>query len=150
LNGQKQADNDQVLAGIAAQRSQIENSLVMMFNVLAPLFVLICGVWLGLLAWNNVRERRGEIGVLRALGKTSGAIAGLFLLKAVLLGLAGGLLGCGVGYLIARQFAPAGLESVAPWLLATLIGSPVVALLATYAPTLLAVQQDPAVVLRDA
>jgi hypothetical protein len=65
------------------------------------------------------------------------------------LGLIGGLVGCGIGYLLAARLAPAALSSVQPWLVATIIGAPVVALLATYLPTLLAVQQDPANVLRD-
>jgi len=41
--------------------------------------VLAAAVWVGLLMLANVRERRIEIGILRALGKTSGMIAALFL-----------------------------------------------------------------------
>ena len=67
--------------------------------------VLACALWVGLLAWANVRERRTEIGLLRALGKSSLRIASLFLGKATLLGFCGGLTGCLLGYVLARWLA---------------------------------------------
>jgi hypothetical protein len=131
------------------ERRKVESSLAMMFNVVAPLVVLICAIWIGLLAWNNVRERQGEIGILRALGKGSSSIAALFLGKAALLGLLGGLIGCVAGYLIAASFGSAALQTAMLWLVATVVGAPVVALLATYLPAAVAIRQDPAIVLRD-
>lgn len=49
----------------------------------------------------NVRERRREIGTLMALGATPGMISRLFLLKALGLGLTGGLAGSCAGVLLA-------------------------------------------------
>jgi len=146
---QKEKDNQQTLAGIAAQRREIESTLITMFNVLAPLVVLICTMWIGLLAWNNVRERQPEIGILRALGKGSGSIAALLLGKAALLGLLGGLIGCGLGYLIAAGFGSQAMQTALLWLVVTVVGAPLVALLATYLPAVFAMRQDPAIVLRD-
>jgi putative ABC transport system permease protein len=112
-------------------------------------------VFVGLLAWLNVRERRPEIGLLRALGKGTAGIAGLFLGKAALLGLLGGALGAAVGF-AAALVAGASMEIPAPLLTAqplilaaTILGAPLVAALASYPPTLVAVSQDPSVVLMD-
>lgn len=146
---QEKTKHSEIIEAKEEERRKVEASLAMMFNVVAPLVVLICAVWIGLLAWNNVRERQGEIGILRALGKGSGSIAALFLGKAVLLGLVGGLVGCVAGYLIAASFGNTVVQTATLWLLATLIGAPLVALIATYLPASLAMKQDPAIVLRD-
>ena len=146
---QKRQDSEQTLQQVGEQRDEIESTLVTMFNVIAPLAVVIAAVWIGLLAWGNVHERKGEIGVLRALGKGSNSIAALFLGKAALLGLSGGLIGCAIGYGIAIGFGGSALQTALMWLLATLIGAPLIALIATYLPATVAIGQDPAVVLRD-
>ncbi|HUT10970.1 MAG TPA: FtsX-like permease family protein [Thermoguttaceae bacterium] len=133
-------------------------------TVITPLVVLAAAVWVGLLMLANVRERRCEIGILRALGKRSGTIAALFLGKAVLLGLAGAvvgfLLGTAIGYALGTEAL--GWVGAAPvygaadffsfpyyMLLIALVGAPMVSAAASYLPTLAALRQDPAVVLRD-
>ena len=138
-------------------RAGIADLLSKMMAVLTPVIVLACAIWVGLLAWYNVRERRVEIGLLRALGKSSLDVAGLFLGKAMLLGLVSGIAGCALGYGLARWLA-AGLlvtasAELTPSLLVSgcvLLGTPLVAALASYLPTLAAVHQDPAAVLSEA
>ena len=49
-----------------------------------------------------VRERRGEIGVLKAIGARDRDVRRVFLVEAGLLGIAGGLLGTAFGYALAR------------------------------------------------
>ncbi len=49
----------------------------------------------------SVLRRRGEIGVLRALGAGRGAVLWLFLAEALMLGIAGGLIGLAAGRLLA-------------------------------------------------
>ncbi len=50
----------------------------------------------------SVAERRHEIGILRSVGATRSQVAGLFVFEALVLGLAGSLLGLPIGYGLAR------------------------------------------------
>ncbi|MEM7147962.1 MAG: hypothetical protein AAF591_22855, partial [Verrucomicrobiota bacterium] len=52
--------------------------------ILLPLVTVMCMGWIGMLTVMNVRERVGEIGVLRALGVSSGTVLGAFLGRALL------------------------------------------------------------------
>ena len=111
-------------------------------------------LWVALLAFGNVRERRAEIGVLRALGVRSLQILAVFLGRAVLMGIAGACLGLAAGFLVGSLWREGATSAQgvsvrldAPLLLAVLIGAPVVAALAGWLPSYLAAQQDPAEVL---
>ena len=95
--------------------------------------MLASAVVIGLLTWLNVRERRPEIGLLRALGKGTASIAGLFLVKAAMLGLMGGLVGCGLGYAVALAVGQS-MEISQQWfqpnlilLAITIAGAPLIA-----------------------
>jgi putative ABC transport system permease protein len=144
---------------VAEARQSVQSTLERLAAVVTPLVVLVCAVWVGLLAWLNVRERRTEIGLLRALGKSSSYIAALFLGRAIALGLLGGAAGCLLGALAAQQVGSlvkelgiSGAPFAIPRQLAlwTIVGAPLVCALASYLPTLRAVTQDPAHVLREA
>ena len=120
------------------RRSKIELSLIS-----------IAGAALvGLIAWLNVRDRRGEIGVLRAVGLTSNRIASLFLVKAICVGVVGALVGYAVGlgvtYGLEKQFvsAPDVLGRVVVW-------TPLVAIIASWIPATFAANQDAATVLAE-
>ena len=108
--------------------------------VLVPLVTAGSAIWIGLLALANVRERRAEIGILRALGVGTTQILAVFLGKAIIIGLAGAV----AGLLVSASRCDTRL------VLATLAGAPVLAALASWLPALLAAQQDPADVLREA
>lgn len=60
-----------------------------------------------LLVYNTVSfavvQRRGQIGILTALGLTRGGISSVFMAEAAVMGLLGGLLGTGLGVLLARS-----------------------------------------------
>ncbi|MBN8249815.1 MAG: hypothetical protein J0L84_20530 [Verrucomicrobia bacterium] len=120
-----------------------------------PLAVGAAALWTGALMMLNVRERRAEIGLWRALGRSSGTIAALFLGRAALLGLVGALVGALVGTGMALrwgpQLFPVTAGALAPdtrLLLWTLLGTPLVAAAAALPPALMAVAQDPAETLR--
>lgn len=124
--------------------------------VLVPVVMLGSAVWIGFLALANVRERRVEIGILRALGLRSRQILGLFLGKAALTGLAGAALGYAGGVTVGAFWRETGQATAVavPWFhpqlfLTVLLAAPLLAALASWIPALLAAQQDPAVILRE-
>ena len=119
--------------------------------------VLVAGaVWVALLAVFNVRDRRQEIGILRALGKGGERIAALFLGKAVLLGLVAALIGAALGTWAVLEFGPSLFPVTkkaiqANWPLAAqlIVATPVFAALASFIPAMLAVSHDPAETLQE-
>jgi hypothetical protein len=148
------------LALVKSNREQWERALRGLIAFTLPLEVLVAAIVVGLMAWLNVRERRSEIGLLRALGKRTGQIASLFLVKSLLLGLVGGVLAiglCTLTYWLVPNFVGSladgtSLQHYRPsaMLLAlTVLGAPLVTCMASYLPTLHAISQDPAIILND-
>lgn len=143
-------------AEVRNARNKMQGLVETLAAVITPVIVLACAIWVGLLALVNVRERRTEIGILRAIGKGSGTIAALFLGKAVLLGLFGAAVGFVLGSGLAAVLGGYALGVTADQfavhyhvLLISLLGAPLLSAVASYLPTLSALMQDPAVVLRD-
>jgi hypothetical protein len=153
------ANREQQLETVSANRERGEHLLAGLVNVLLPLVVLVAAAVIGLMSWWNVRERQAEIGLLRALGKRTTQIAALFLLKAVAIGLLGGLVACLLvlaGYALLARFgvATGGVPAAAcrpsgALLVVALLGAPLVTTLASYLPMLRAVSQDPARILTE-
>ncbi|MDP2896216.1 MAG: FtsX-like permease family protein [bacterium] len=144
------------LRPIAVARAKTREMVENYAAFLIPTVFLICAVWVGFLALSNVRERRQEIGILRALGFRSGRIAALFLGRAIVLGLLGAGAGFGVGTALALRFGPqifrltsAKIMPVFSLLGWSLAGAAALCAMASYLPTIVAVTQDPAVTLRD-
>ena len=121
--------------------------------ILVPLVVFGAGLWIAFLSFGNVRERRTEIGLLRALGVPARRIMAIFLGRALLMGVVGAGLGFGAGVLVGTVWREgAAAPSVAvhfdpALLLAVLAGAPFVAALAGWLPSFVAAQQDPAEIL---
>lgn len=146
----------QILTETAHSREQVQGTLETLAAVTTPVVVLASAIWVGLLALANVRERRTEIGLLRALGKGSSTIASLLLGKAALVGLSGAavgvLLGIGAAWLLGVEALDVAAERFAvPWTVMAyaLVGAPLLSAVASYLPTVVALVQDPAIVLRD-
>ena len=143
-----------MVRNIALARERTRGMVEKYVALLLPGVLGACALWVGLLALGNVRERRSEIGILRALGVGSGRVAALFLGKAVLLGFIGAVLGFALGTELALHFGPKlfplTAKHVAPMyslLLSSAIGAPVLCAVASYIPSIVAVTQDPAVTL---
>jgi len=124
-------------------------------SVLGPLVTVISVVWVALLAAGNVRRRQIEIGILRTLGFRSRQILYMFLSRAAVMGVAGGLMGFLVGVSLANNcLAPIG-EGSERWTfpfslfgLAVLVAV-VVAVAASWIPAMRAARLDPAITLRE-
>lgn len=117
------------------------------------IIVLVGGASIANYMFANVFERRREIGTLMALGASSSVVLRLFILKAVWLGLAGGLGGYTLGTAMAAILGPrvAGVP-VFP-MLATLFWAVgvavVVCVAATYLPARRAARLDPSAALQE-
>lgn len=117
------------------------------------IIVLVGGASIANYMFANVFERRREIGTLMALGAGSSVVLRLFLLKALWLGLAGGLGGYGLGSALAALLGPrlAGvpvLPMVTPllWAVGVAVG---VCVAATYWPARRAARLDPSAALQE-
>jgi len=86
------------------QMEQTVNNFVAGFNVSSG-FALSIGTFLIFNAFNvAVNRRRRDIGTLRALGATPRQVQALFLMEALVIGMAGGAAGCLAGGAIAEGF----------------------------------------------
>jgi len=149
-NAQEALDRER--SGRAAQQRQREDFAA----VLVPLVLAACALWVGLLAWMNMRERRVEIGILRALGLRQTHVAIVFLGKAALLGLLGAVIGGAIAVPVAAALmkTPGGVVAgfaIVGWqaMVEILVLTPLLAMLASWIPAMLAARQDPADVLRE-
>ena len=139
-----------------ANRQRLRHQREQFAAVLVPVVLLGGAVWIGLLAFANVRERRAEIGLWRAIGFRSSQILGVFLGKALVIGLAGALVGVTGGVALGVQFGDVAAAS-GNW--RALVGWPALGLglvvavglsgLGSWLPAMLAARQDPAVVLQQ-
>ena len=117
------------------------------------IIVLVGGASMANYMYANVFERRREIGTLMALGAGSGIVLRMFLLKALLLGLGGGIAGYAVGTIIAVTLGPriAGV-AVLPmvWLAPLAVGiATAISLIASYFPARRAARLDPTSALQE-
>ena len=143
---------------IASARAETRQMVKNLFAVIMPLVVVACGVWIGVLAITNVRDRQQEIGIMRALGYDSGRIISLFLGKAVVIGLVGAAIGFLTGTALAMRFGPDIFKITAktmikpePFLLViSLIFAPLFAAVSSFIAAMIAATYDPAVTLREA
>jgi ABC-type lipoprotein release transport system permease subunit len=118
-----------------ASRKKLRAEREHFMAVLIVFVTLVAVIWLGLITWINVRQRRVEIAILRAMGWSNGRIMRLILGKALVLGVLGGFLGGLVG-----EWSVWGI---------TILGAVGLALLASWIPALLATAIDPASVLQE-
>jgi putative ABC transport system permease protein len=96
-------------ARVVRQVAESEGALLRKISLLMFLIALaiICTSILGVTSTMTtvVLERRKEVGLFRALGAEGRQISSVFLGEALIMGALGGVLGCGLGYLIAQQIA---------------------------------------------
>ncbi len=141
---------------VAKERKKQASVLSSMTTYLIPFVVLVAALFVGVQTWLNVRERRDEIGLLRALGKPTGNVVALFMLKALILGSVGGAAGCLVGVVLSVVIGRTTLQIPGEFsaislllVLGSMLGAILVTAMSSYLPMLSAVRQDPSIVLND-
>ena len=106
---------DVKIARATARNQQVESMLkVFQFNLTVLSSVgLLVGLFLvyNTISFSVVQHRR-EIGILRAIGMSRLQVSKLFMTEAAAVGLAGGLVGCGLGLLMARFLVSLVTQSV--------------------------------------
>ena len=92
--------NEQLLSGLDAQARS--GDIIKGFALLT----IVIGVASALLL--STYRRRSEIGIMRAMGASKGFVVMVFLTQGGLIGLVGGLVGAGLGWLALSPFPPPG------------------------------------------
>lgn len=138
-----------------ANRAEMREQYNAFAALLIPIVLLGSVVWLGFTTLNNVRERQGEIGILRALGLSLSQVYFLFVGKALIIGFVGALLGYGLGTLAGTTWSDIEMSETAvlfdPTIfLLVVIAAPLISGLVGWMAATVAVRQDPAVVLQNA
>lgn len=151
LLAQSARTSGSVLEKTRQQRAELREQKEFFLTLLVPLVLLAALGLLGFLAWSNVRERRGEVGLYRALGWRFNQVFVLLLTRSLLAGLIGTLFGLFAALAAGRMLSGdyGWLDAHAVPLLIILAGAPVATVLAAGLPTFLAIRQDPAVILQQ-
>ncbi len=137
-------------------REKTRNMMARFTNLIVPIILITSFLWISLVSFSNVKERRQEIGLLKAIGVSNSQLSFLFLSRAGLVGILGAVAGFFVGSLLSIYYGPqifpdTGKSISIVWNL--LLYSPLIAItiaiMAAYIPTMIAANQDPAVVLKE-
>ncbi len=140
------------IAGLVRGEDRVVGRLNLLFLLLAgaALTAAVLGVTSTMIA--SVVDRGGEIALLRALGASRGGVARLFLGEALVVSLVGGVLGVGLGALLARLIGQgafgAAIAIQPPLIPAALVLAAAVCLLGAWMPVRRAGAIDPATTLR--
>ncbi len=144
------------LAQERAKRVLLHRERLHVLTRLVPLCALVCAAWIGLLVYTNVRDRRQETGTLMAIGFPARDVRTLFVAKALVIGILGGLFGFLIGGGIAMRIEsraadmPAlGMTIIVEYLVLAVIAGAVVCLLGSWLPVRSAMALDPAEVLHE-
>jgi putative ABC transport system permease protein len=132
---------------------KINRTMRQLSLVFLGILAVVGGASVATAMYANVHERRREIGTLMALGATPGQVLRMFLLKALLLGLVGGvaafLAGTGAAILLGPQLAGVPVRPM-PVLALWAVGLALaVSLLASILPAWRAARLDPCTTLQE-
>ncbi len=147
-----------------AQRAGLVITIItLIFSLISVIIIIIAAVNIMHTFLMVIVERRREIGVMRAVGATRGAIAALILMEAAVVGLIGGSAGCVLGGAFALgidkifadgimgfkvpdfPFKPETLFAWEPWFLVVgVLGAVLFCLMGALVPALRAARMDPA------
>jgi ABC-type lipoprotein release transport system permease subunit len=146
----------ELLAKAERDRKQLRGGREKLAAIVTAVMLLASVVWIAMLGFTNVRDRRSEIAILRAQGVRTRSILLLFLARYAFVGLLGGVVGFGLGLLSGSAFGMAlegavrGLTVQTTLLLlgGAIGGATLLSTAAGWLPALAASRQDPADILR--
>lgn len=131
-----------------------ENQRLMMNKYgafIIPFVILSCLFITGLLFYQNITVRNREIGLLKAMGKSTSGILFMIMAKAFILGLVGGIIGFFAGHLVAAyfgkeifRFTASDIEPLWNVFYFSILLFPLLWMLASWIPALMATQIDAA------
>jgi putative ABC transport system permease protein len=132
---------------VVATQQNVNHMMGRLSVIFLAIIVVVGGAGIANYMYANVYERRREVGTLMALGAESGLVLRIFLLKALLLGLVGGIGGFAIGTTLAVTLGPklAGvpvlpMPILALWAVGISAG---ITLVASYFPARRAARLDP-------
>lgn len=141
------------ISQIVDTQLRTNQTMAKLSTVFLVIIILVGGASIANYMYANVYERRKEIGTLMALGAGSSLVLKIFLLKALVLGLAAALGGYLLGTLLAVVLGPK-IAGVPVLPMSTLVLSAIavavpLALLASYLPARRAARLDPCATLQE-
>ncbi len=92
---------------VAETEGKILHSVGVLMAILAATSLLTAALAVASMMFASVLERRVEIGLFKSLGATDARVASIFYLEAMAVGLVGGLVGFGIGSVIAWRISAA-------------------------------------------
>jgi putative ABC transport system permease protein len=146
--------HEEVLFAEIMHQAKLRREKERLASVLVVLLIAAASVWIFVSILNNVRERKHETGILRAIGFSRVQVLQIFLGKSAIMGIIAGVAGCLLGVAVGLYFggAEGGTFSELVSLPVVLLGlllAPVLALTAGFLPSVMAAGQDPAVILSE-
>ncbi|MEJ2010170.1 MAG: ABC transporter permease, partial [Acidobacteriota bacterium] len=138
---------------VAATEGKIVNNIGLLMTLLAVAALVTAALAMASMMFATVLERRAEIGLFKSLGATSARVASIFLLEAFAVGLAGGVVGYGLGSWLASRLSLAvfGVSTGIHWVILPIVLT--LALLVTLAGSVVPLRKglnvSPAAVLRN-
>jgi len=140
---------DAQLEDIKESRAALRRQVAGFSRVLVGLVTVGTVLLLSVLTLTNARERRGEVAMLRALGVRASGVLSLFMMKALLTGALGSVVGCLIGAMGTRLIAGEGADVSAAYAAGVCAATIGIALVASLVPAARAAAEDPAGILNQ-
>ena len=138
---------------LQADRDQLRFEEKQKYTALLTVVILGSMAWVSFLAFANSRDRQAEIGILRAMGISTGSILGALMGRAFLVGLFGAGLTLLFAFLLGDTLKGPlhgfDLRSLRGDIPLVLLSVPVLSCAASWLPALQAANRDPATILRN-
>ena len=138
---------------LQADRDQLRFEDKQKYTALLTVVILGSMAWVSFLAFANARDRQAEIGILRAMGISTGSILGALMGRAFLVGLFGAGLTLLFAFLLGDTLRGSlhgfDLRSLRGDIPLVLLSVPVLSCAASWLPALQAANRDPATILRN-